>query len=134
MENINSVSRCSVVLQVGNRGTVLCEISRHLSPITVNSMLKHLPIQNIVHKIADNAVYIGTGLLLGPEKQRTFFSRGDIGFMTSNSSLSFFVKDSIGIPMNPIGKARSGLELLETIRPGEVMTLKKPELTTQEEK
>jgi hypothetical protein len=97
-------------------------------------MLKQLPIQNIAHKIADNAVYIGTGLLLGPEKQRTFFSRGDIGFMTSNSSLSFFVKDSIGIAMNPIGKAKSGLELLETIRPGEVMTLKKPELITQEEK
>ena len=134
MENINSVSKCSVALQVGNRGTVLCEISRHLSPITVGSMLKQLPIQNIAHKIADNAVYIGTGLLLGPEKQRTFFSRGDIGFMTSNSSLSFFVKDSIGIAMNPIGKAKSGLELLETIRPGEVMTLKKRELMTQEEK
>ena len=127
MENINSVSRCSVVLQVGNRGIVLCEISRHLSPITVSSMLKHLPIQNIVHKIADNAVYIGTGLLLGPEKQRTVFSRGDIGFMTSNSSLSFFIKDSIGISMNPIGKVKSGLELLETIRPGETMALKKPE-------
>jgi uncharacterized protein len=97
-------------------------------------MLKQLPIQNIAHKIADNAVYIGTGLLLGPEKQRTFFSRGDIGFMTSNSSLSFFVKDSISIAMNPIGKAKSGLELLETIRPGEVMTLKKTELITQEEK
>jgi hypothetical protein len=127
MENINSVSRSSVVLQVGNRGIVLCEISRHLSPITVNSVLKHLPIQNIVHRIADNAVYIGTGLLLGSEKQRRFFSRGDIGFMTSNSSLSFFIKDSIGISMNPIGKVKSGLELLETIRPGETMTLKKPE-------
>jgi hypothetical protein len=66
--------------------------------------------------------------LLGSEKQRTFFSRGDIGFMTSNSSLSFFIKDSIGIPMNPIGKVKSGLELLEIIRPGETMTLKKPEL------
>jgi hypothetical protein len=30
--------------------------------------------------------------------------------------------------MNPIGKVKSGLELLETIRPGETMTLKKPEL------
>lgn len=128
MENINSVSRSSVILEVGNRGIVVCEIARHLSPITVNSVLKRLPIQNIVHKIADNAVYIGTGLLLGSEKQRTFFSRGDIGFITSNSSLSFFIKDSIGIPMNPIGKVKSGLELLETIRPGETMTLKKPEL------
>jgi len=129
MENtINSVSRSSLVLQVGNSGIVSCEVARHLSPNTVNAILKRLPIQNRVHKIGDNAVYIETGILLGSEKQRAFFSRGDIGFMTSNSSLSFFVKDSNGLPMNPVGKVTSGLELLKTIKPGEVMTLKKPEV------
>jgi hypothetical protein len=79
-----------------------------------------------VHRYADKFVYIETGLVIGAEKQRTQFRRGDLAYLTSNGSICVFVKDTIVQPMNPLGVIASNIEVIESSQPGDVMIVKKP--------
>jgi hypothetical protein len=120
-----TVSRLPVFLEISNKGFAQCEIIRHLSPLSARIIIKHLPLQDRVHKFADKFVYIETGLIIGAEKQQTRFKRGDIAYMTANGSLCIFIKDSIVMPMNPIGIIKSNLELIEFAQTGDVALLRK---------
>jgi uncharacterized protein len=122
---VSSVSRIPVIIQISNRGMAACEMIRHLSPLCVRIILNSLPIQDRIHKISESIVYIETSLVIGAEKQKTHFKRGDIAYMTSNSSICIFTKDSVVTPMNHIGIVKSNLELIESTRSGDFMILKK---------
>jgi uncharacterized protein len=124
MSSLHSVSRLPMILEILNRGSAQCEIIRHLSPLTVGTILKGLPLQGRVHKFADILVYIDTGLIIGAEKQKTQFKRGDIAYMTYNGSICIFIKDSSYRPMNPIGIVKSNLEVIESTQTGDIMILK----------
>jgi hypothetical protein len=121
-----SVSRLRLEIQVSGKGSAICEVVRHLSPITSTTILKSLPLQDRVHRFAENFVYIETGLVIGAEKQRSRFKRGDVAFMISNGSVCIFVKDAAVQPMNPLGTILSGLELVDAVAPGDVITIRKP--------
>jgi uncharacterized protein len=122
---VSSVSRIPVIIQISNRGMAACEMIRHLSPLCVRIILNSLPIQDRIHKISESITYIETKLTIGAEKQKTHFKRGDIAYMTSNSSICIFTKDSVVTPMNHIGIIKSNLEIIEATQSGDVMTLKK---------
>ena len=124
MSSLHSVSRLPMILEILNRGSAQCEIIRHLSPLTVGTILKGLPLQGRVHKFADILVYVDTGLIIGAEKQKTQFKRGDIAYMTYNGSICIFIKDSSYRPMNPIGIVKSNLEVIESTQTGDIMILK----------
>jgi hypothetical protein len=79
-----------------------------------------------VHRFGENFVYIETGLVIGAEKQRSRFKRGEVAFMISNGSICIFVKDAAVQPMNPLGAVLSGLELVDSGAPGDVITIRKP--------
>jgi hypothetical protein len=93
--------------------------------LSVVTILKALPIQDMVHKFADKFVYMESGVKIGREKQRTHFSQGDIAYLTSNGSICIFVKESIVTPMNPLGIVISNIELIRATQPGDIMILKK---------
>ena len=124
MNSSRSVSRFPIILEILNKGSAQCELIRHLSPLTVATILKGLPLQDRIHKFEDKLVYIETGLTIGAEKQKTKFMRGDVAYMTSNGSICIFIKDSSYRPMNPIGIVKSNLELIESIQIGDIMILK----------
>jgi uncharacterized protein len=88
-------------------------------------ILNSLPIQDRIHKISESIIYIETSLVIGAEKQKTHFKRGDIAYMTSNSSICIFTKDSVVTPMNHIGMVKSNLELIESTQSGDFMILKR---------
>jgi uncharacterized protein len=121
-----SVSRFKVTIEIANKGSAPAEFVRHLAPLTSNAILKSLPLQDRIHRYADKLVYIETGLVIGSEKQRTQFRRGDIAYLTTNGSICVFVKDAIVQPMNPLGVITDNMKLLESSQPGDVMTMKKP--------
>ncbi|HET7391600.1 MAG TPA: cyclophilin-like fold protein [Nitrososphaeraceae archaeon] len=123
MTHTGSISRLPVTLEIANKGFAECEMIRHLSPVSVGMILKRLPLQDRIHKLADKLVYIETGLTIGAEKQKTRFKRGDIAYMTSNGSICIFIKDSSVTPMNPIGVVKSNLEIIEDTRAGDIMIL-----------
>jgi uncharacterized protein len=125
LQTAGSVSRIPVIIQISNKGMAPCEMIRHLSPLCVRMILNSLPIEDRLHKISESIVYIETSLVIGAEKQKTHFKRGDIAYMTSNSSICIFIKDTVVTPMNHIGIVKSNLELIESTQSGDVMILKK---------
>ena len=125
LQTAGSVSRIPVVIQISDKGMAPSELIRHLSPLCVRMILNSLPIQDRIHKISESIIYIETSLVIGAEKQKTHFKRGDIAYMTSNSSICIFTKDSVVTPMNHIGIVKSNLEIIESTQSGDFMILKK---------
>jgi hypothetical protein len=119
-----SVSRLKIAIEIQDKGSALAEFVRHLAPLTIGTILKSLPLQDRVHRYVDKFVYVETGLMIGPEKYRTQFHRGDIAYLTSNSSICVFVQDAKVQPMNSLGVVTSNLEVIESSRPGDVMIVK----------
>jgi uncharacterized protein len=125
LQTSGSVSRIPVVIQISDKGMAPSELIRHLSPLCVRMILNSLPVQDRIHKISESIIYIETSLVIGAEKQKTHFKRGDIAYMTSNSSICIFTKDSVVTPMNHIGMVKSNLELIESTQSGDFMILKR---------
>jgi uncharacterized protein len=119
-----SVSRLKIAIEIQDKGSALAELVRHLAPLTIGTILKNLPLQDRVHRYVDKFVYVETGLMIGPEKHKTQFYRGDIAYLTSNSSICVFVQDAKVQPMNSLGIVTSNLEVIESSRPGDVMIVK----------
>ena len=120
---VGSISKIRVILEISGKGVSQGHIVRHLSPLTSSAILKSLPIQRRANKFKDRFVYIETELALGREKQRTNFKRGDLAFMTFHGSVCVFLNDTISTPMNPLGVVTTHLEMLETIVPGDLITI-----------
>lgn len=121
--DVGSISKVKVILEISGKGVSQGQIVRHLSPLTSLAILKSLPIQRRANKFKDRFVYIETELALGREKQRTNFKRGDLAFMTFHGSVCVFLNDTISTPMNPLGVVTTHLEMLETIVPGDLITI-----------
>ena len=121
----SSVSRIPIIMEVVGNGKVKCELVRHLSPLTVSNILHSIPITGRLHYLGTKLVYFETGLNMGAEKQRAVFSKGDIGYMTSNGSLCIVLQDLSGIMMNPVGRVLDDLNPLVTIPTGHTLSVKR---------
>ena len=125
-DSAGTVSRFTMMIEIANKGSSSAELVRHLAPLTSNAVLKSLPFQDRVHRYADKFVYIETGLVIGAEKQKTKFRRGDVAFLTSNGSICVFVQDAMVQPMNPLGIITANIEVIGSSKPGDIMIVKKP--------
>jgi hypothetical protein len=110
-----SVSRVRITLEVKGKGVCELELVRHLAPLTVGSILRVLPIESRVYRFNEKFLYFDTPLLIGVEKQRDSFKRGEVGFMVSNNTICIFLKDVHGMRFNPIGRVISNMELLDHV-------------------
>lgn len=126
MENRhNSVSRIGIIMDATGIGEFKCEFARHLSPLTVASLLRALPISGRLHKLGSTIRYLETGLKIGAEKQKSTFVKADIAFMTSNGSLCVVLEGGKGIPMNPVGRFLGDLSHLNSLSIGQVVVIKR---------
>jgi hypothetical protein len=125
-DGAGSVSRLALDLEIIGKGYAKCELVRHLAPTTSRSILSSLPIQGLAHRFGDSFVYFETGIVIGSEKQRTQFRRGDVALLVANGSVTIFLKDTAAQAMNPLGRVTEGLQLVESTGPGDVLLLKKP--------
>ncbi len=125
MQPAGSVSRFKLEIEIADKGSAAAEMVRHLAPLTSIAILKDLPLRDRVHRYADKFVYIETGLVIGAEKQRTQFHRGNVAFLTSNGSICVFVRDATVQPMNLIGAITGNIEIVELSQPGDVMVVKR---------
>jgi hypothetical protein len=124
-ESAGSVSRFKIAMEIQNKGSASAELVRHLAPLTAGAVLKSLPLQDRVHRYADKFIYIETRLVIGAEKQKTLFHRGDIAYLTSNSSICVFMQDATVQRMNSLGIVTANLKVIESSQPGDVMIVKK---------
>lgn len=122
--NPNSVSRIHVVLESREKGKIMVEFVRHISPITFSKIIKALPISGRLHFLDHKLGYVESGLTVGAEKQKSTFQRGDLGFMISNGSICIVLQDAKGLSMNHIGHCIDDPLLLESMESGEIIFIK----------
>ncbi len=118
-----SVSRVECVAFFRGNGEAKISLFRHLSPLTVNAMMRILPVDSRVN-IQPAMLCLFTSLRVGVEKPRTAFSRGDVAFLASGGLICIFLKDAKSDrPLNPLGKVDDGLSLFEGAKPGDTVRL-----------
>ena len=122
--NLNSVSRIQVVLESREKGKIMLEFVRHISPITFSKIIKAMPISGRLHFLDHKLGYVESGLTVGAEKQKSTFQRGDLGFMISNGSICIVLQDTKGLSMNHIGHCIDDPLLLESMESGEIIFIK----------
>ena len=124
----STVSRIPIKIIIEKKEILDGQLIRHFSPLTISHLLKQLPLFGGIHYNYDNFCYIQTQLIIGAEKQKKAFSKGDITLMTSTGSICFILKEilSMSYPMNHIGKISplSNLELLRNLKPIDAITIK----------
>lgn len=121
MGGAGSVSKIGCVAQVVGKGEVKVSLYRHLAPLTVNAIMRNLPIESRVN-VQSGMACLFTSIQVGVEKHRTDFGRGDVAFLASSGFLCFFLRSARSDrPLNPVGKVEAGLELLDNLGPGSVI-------------
>jgi hypothetical protein len=119
-----SVSSLQLVVEIKSKSKLTCELKRHLSPKTVGSILRSLPLEGNAHFLGQNIIYFETSIASGVERQRKEFKKGDIAFSPAGGSICFFVADVISSkPMTPIGKMISDVDALKDAKPGDVLAV-----------
>ncbi len=119
-----SVSRKNLILEIKGKSKVLCEFKRHLSPRTVGTIMRSLPIEGNAHFLGKSIMYIETPLESGIERSKKEFKKGDIAFLPTAGSICFFYNDSTpGKSMTPIGRIISNAEILNEVKTGDVVSL-----------
>ena len=126
-EGPGSVSRVVCSATVKGKGAAGISLYRHLAPLTVDAICWELPMDSRVN-LQQAMVCMFTPLKVGVEKPRLSFGKGEVAFLASGGLLCFFIADAkSAMPLNPVGKIDSGLELLSFLRPGDVIRLAKVE-------
>ena len=119
-----SVSKKQLVLEIKDKAKIPCDLKRHLSPRTVGTIMRSLPLEGHAHLMGKNIAYFETKIDSGTERARKEFKKGDVAFSSSTSSICFFIADSIpGKTMTPIGKLAENIDALNNLKPGDVFLL-----------
>ncbi len=120
----DSVSKIRLILEINGKDNLECELKRHLSPRTIGTILRSLPLEGNMHLLGKTIVYLETPLSSGIERAKKDFKKGDIAFLPSGGSICFFLADSSpGKTMTPLGKIISNLDSLSNLKSGDVLKL-----------
>ena len=119
-----TVSRIDVILNINGSGSIPCQLKRHLSPVTVGTIMRMLPLEGNVHQMGKSIVYFETKVSSGIERKRRDFKKGDIAFLPTEGSVCFYIDDVFdGKPMTIIGKMLDGIDRLNGIKSGDILSL-----------
>ena len=119
-----SVSRKQIILEINGKTKIHCDLKRHLSPRTVGTIMRSLPLEGHAHFLGKNIVYFETLVDSGSERSTKEFKKGDIAFLSSAGSICFFIEDvSSGKIMTPIGKILGTIDVLKNVKSGDVFYL-----------
>ena len=119
-----SVSKTDLIFEIKGKSKMSFELKRHLSPRTVGFILRSLPLEGNAHLLGKSMIYLETPIDSGIERPKKEFKKGDVAFLPSSGSICFFSQNSEpGKTMTPIGKITAGVELLNEIKPGDIILL-----------
>ena len=119
-----SVSRKQLILEISGKVKLSCDLKRHLSPRTVGTIMRSLPLEGNSHVLGKSIVYFETSVDSGIERARSEFKKGDVAFLPSTGSFCFFVGNvESAKTMTPIGKFVDDLDELKNVKPGDVLRL-----------
>jgi len=117
----HSVSRKQLILEIQGKAKIPCDLKRHLSPRTVGTIMRSLPLEGHAHLLGQSILYFETTIDSGIERARTEFKKGDVTFLPSTGSICFFINDvTSGKTMTPIGKLSNNIDALKDVKSGDV--------------
>jgi hypothetical protein len=120
----SSVSRKQLILEIQGKGKIPCDLKRHLSPRTVGTIMRSLPLEGHAHLLGQSILYFETSIDSGIERARSEFKKGDVAFLPSSGSICFFINDVVsGKTMTPIGKLGDNIDTLKDVKSGDVFCI-----------
>ena len=121
---IDSVSRKQIILEIQGKAKIPCDLKRHLSPRTVGTIMRSLPLEGHAHLLGKSILYFETTIDSGIERARTEFKKGDVAYLPSSGSICFFIADVVsGKTMTPIGKLIDNIDALKDVKSGDVFRI-----------
>ena len=120
----SSVSRKQLILEIQKKIKISCDLKRHLSPRTVGSIMRSLPLEGHAHLLGKNILYFETVIHSGIERPISDIKKGDVAFLPSSGSICFFINDvNSGKTMTPIGTLGDNIDALNDVKSGDVFCL-----------
>jgi len=120
----SSVSRKQLILEIRGKAKISCDLKRHLSPRTVGTIMRSLPLEGHAHLLGKSILYFETNVDSGIERSRSEFKKGDVAYLPSSGSICFFLNDAVfGKPMTPIGKLGENIDALKDVKSGDVFCI-----------
>ena len=120
----SSVSRKQLILEIQGKAKISCDLKRHLSPRTVGTIMRSLPLEGHAHLLGQSILYFETSIDSGIERARSEFKKGDVAFLPSSGSICFFINDVVsGKTMTPIGKLGENIDALKDVKSGDVFRI-----------
>jgi len=119
-----SVSRKKLILEIRGKAKISCDLKRHLSPRTVGTIMRSLPLEGHAHLLGQSILYFETAVDSGIERARSEFKKGDVAFLPSSGSICFFINDvASGKTMTIIGKLSNNIDALKDVKSGDVFCI-----------
>ena len=111
-------------MEVQGKEKIRCDLKRHLSPRTVGTIMRSLPLEGNAHQLGQSILYFETSIDSGIERAKSEFKKGDVAFLPSSGSICFFINDvSSTKTMTPIGKLTEKIDTLKDVKSGDVFCL-----------
>ncbi|MEK9682050.1 MAG: cyclophilin-like fold protein [Nitrosopumilus sp.] len=111
-------------MEIRGKAKISCDLKRHLSPRTVGTIMRSLPLEGHAHLLGKSIVYFETSVDSGIERARSEFKKGDIAFLPSSGSFCFFTNNvESAKTMTPIGKLSDNIDALKDVKSGDVLCI-----------
>lgn len=116
-----SVSRIPIKLLIENVGEAEGEFIRHLSPRTVDAILRGLPIEGRA-ALWKQEIYFEIPVATGEEKPKTRVKKGDLAYWPMGKALCIFYGETQPYSaVNIVGQITKNLELFSKTKSGAVI-------------
>jgi len=101
------------------------ELVRHLTPRTVDAIVRALPIEGRA-ALWKEEVYFETPVIAGAEKPKAKVEKGDLAYWPMGKAFCIFFDESQPYsPVNIIGKVTANLELFANVKSGSVIRVER---------
>lgn len=126
MENEDAgISRVKIKFTVEGLGEAEGELIRHLSPRTVDMVIRKLPFEGRA-ALWKEEVYFEIPVKMGEEKAKSTVEKGTIAFWPMGSALCIFYGESQPYsPVNVLGKITKDLELFSKVKSGTIIRVER---------
>jgi len=122
---LRSVSLIPIRLIVENLGEAEGELTRFLSPRTVDALVRRLPLEGRA-ALLNGGVYFPVPLDLGMEKAKRIAERGTLAYWPMGRAICiFYDKTKPYSPINHIGKVKENLGMFRQVKAGTKITIKR---------
>lgn len=125
-----SLTRTPIKLIIENLGEAEGELIRFLAPLTVEAILRKLPIEGRA-ALWKEEIYFEIPIKMGAEKSTATVKTGTIAYWPMGSALCiFYGKTQPYSPVNIVGKITKNLELFKSVKSGAKIIVEKIQPST----